>query len=79
MSGKLIEKKTTLKLSQGDRILWPEHDWGNGRVSRHDSGTVVNVEYDQEKDGVTATVICTRETFSAGIDAVYDVKRKEGL
>jgi hypothetical protein len=75
----MIEKKTTLQLRQGDRILWTEHDLGNGRVSRHDSGTVVSVEYDKEKDGVLAKVVCTRERFNAGINAVYDVKSKEGL
>jgi hypothetical protein len=66
-------KKTTLQLKNGDHILWPEHDSGNGRFSRHESGTVLNVEYDAAKDGVVAKVVCIREWFNAGIAAVHEV------
>jgi hypothetical protein len=67
-------EKTTLQLRRGDRILWPEHDLGDGRMSRHNSGTVVDVEYDKANDGVVAKVVCTREWFNAGIQAVHSVE-----
>jgi len=67
--------KTTLQLQSGDHILWSEHDFGNGKV-RHESGTVVRVEYDAARDGVVAKVFCTREWFSAGIAAVHEVSEE---
>lgn len=64
-----MTNKTTLNLVEGDRILWPEHEG-----SRHDSGTVIRVEHDPRKDGCVAKVVCTREWFSSGINAVHLVE-----
>ena len=69
-------KKTTLQLQNGNHILWPEHDSGSGRISRHEGGTVVNVEYDAKTDGLIAKVVCTREWFYSGVEAVHNIAEK---
>jgi len=63
----MTEVKTTLNLVEGDRIMWPEHEG----LGRHDSGTVIRVEHDPQKDGSVAKVVCTREWFNSGIKAEH--------
>jgi len=68
-------RKTTLELRPGDRLVWPEHDnLGDGTLSRHQSGPVVDVLYDG--NGCAARVVCTHDSFMSGIEAAHEVEEK---